>query len=174
MSKGMKVFLVIGLSCFALQFNVNAQKGKNKAADCVTYSENISQTLPVFPKTGTKAVEQKKEPIAPIVLADDLTQVDSVGDLLKKYYSNKTKTRGWRIQIWDGQNHVDMNHEITRYKENFSDYKVAIHDEYDKTVFRVRLGDYSDRLEAFRYLQVIKKEFPNALLVPDQIDISKL
>lgn len=170
----MKVFLVIGLSCFAFQFSLNAQKGKNKGQDCVTYSENISETLPVFPKAGVKVAEQKQEVIAPLVLADDLAQIDSVGDLLKKYYSNKTKTRGWRIQIWDGQNHVNMNQEINRYKEYFSDYNIAIHDEYDKTVFRVRLGDYSDRLEAFRYLQVIKKEFPNALLVPDQIDISKL
>ena len=105
---------------------------------------------------------------------DDTESIDSVTEVLKKYYSNKTKAKGWRIQIWDGQTHTDMKEIISSYNNTFRDLDLILHDDYDKTLFRVRIGDFTDRLEAFRYLQVIKKEFPNALLVPDQVELSKI
>jgi hypothetical protein len=154
---------------------LNAQKKKSKTSDeDQAYTENLEKDLPTFSKPDFKKQEVLTAKDEKINLKGDSLKIDSVDKVLKDYYSNKTKTKGWRIQIWDGANHLDLKNEITKYKQSFPTLGLAIHDEYDKTLFRLRIGDFTDRLEAYRFLQKIKKEFPNALLVPDEVDLSKI
>lgn len=180
MNKSLSLLII---SALALGLNIQSFSQKNKGKkdnEAPSYTEDLTSTLPVYnafvapnlvikPSVkvdSLKTVKTKK--------TDDSQSVDSVTEVLKKYYSNKTKAKGWRIQIWDGQTHTDMKSVITNYENAYSDLDLILHDEYDKTLFRVRIGDFTDRLEAFRYLQIIKKEFPNALLVPDQVELSKI
>ncbi len=153
---------------------LTAQKGKTKnEADSPTYTEDLALILPsIDSNSSPKNTESSTDLL--VNLKDDKASVDSVSEKLVKYYSTKTKAKGWRVQIWDGQNHIEMNNAMAKYKETYLFLGLAVHDEYDKTLFRVKIGDFTDRLEAFRCLQEIKKQFPNALLVPDQVDLSKI
>jgi hypothetical protein len=167
----MKKFLV--LVCLISFSNVFAQK-KGKKGDCPTYTEDIRQTLVFKDKPNLKTQNNTQiETKTKLSIKDDSAGVDSVDKVLKTYYSNKSKAKGWRIQIWDGTNHVELNQEMAKYKSLFSSLGLPVHDEYDKTMFRLRIGDFTNRLEAYKMLQKIKKEFPNALLVPDEVDLSK-
>jgi hypothetical protein len=161
------------LACLAITPSVIAQKKNKKQAECPTYTEDLRSGL-VYKERPDYEKEEDKGSKTFLAIKDDSASIDSVDQVLKQYYGNKTKAKGWRIQIWDGSNHLQMNEEISKYKASLSNLGLIVHDEYDKTMFRLRVGDFTYRLDAFRALQAVKKYFPNALLVPDEVDLSKI
>lgn len=175
-----QVFKITVLSLFVLlssqlgmaQKNKKGRKGKK---NCPTYTEDVRTSLPQYEMPNFDAdTSGLGGSLEVVVLKDDSLKADSVQRVLKRYFKDKTKTAGWRIQVWTGQSERNMNGVTARYREAYEDLDLYVHEDWDETFFRVKIGDFTDRLEAYKALMKIKEEFLTALLVPDQVDLDKI
>mgnify|MGYP006189376199 CR=1 FL=1 len=90
--------------------------------------------------------------------------------LVEKYNENKTYT-GYRIQIYSGKEREAAN----KIREEFLKTRpeVAAHLIYQQPNFKLRVGDFTNRLEALRFFENIKGSFPSAFVIKDEIKINK-
>ncbi|MGL4596946.1 MAG: SPOR domain-containing protein [Bacteroidia bacterium] len=85
----------------------------------------------------------------------------------------KGKTKGYRVQIYFG---VD-NAKAKEVKSKFlSSYGTDAHGYvvYDLPNFKVRVGDFRTRMEAYRFLKKIKADFPSAFIVESEIELEDI
>ncbi len=101
--------------------------------------------------------------------------VDSLLELHLKYNKLNKKMDGFRIQIYfeSGNNSKTQAIEIRdEFNETFPDIRAYI--SFKEPYYRVRIGDYRTRLEADGILKSIRREYPNAFVIKDQINFPKL
>ncbi len=100
-------------------------------------------------------------------------QSPAVKKLVEKHIvinENYPKSQGYRVQILSisGVNSRDRaNLMKAEFLSKFPDADVYI--VYHTPSYKVRLGDFRTKLDALRYLQSIKKEYPFAFIVVDKI-----
>ncbi|MEQ8625155.1 MAG: SPOR domain-containing protein [Vicingaceae bacterium] len=92
-------------------------------------------------------------------------------DVLVKNYSEEKKFTGYRIQLFAGNSKV----EAVKVKSDFiskfeNNYPEVI---YQVPNFKVRVGNFRDRLEATKMLEIYKAEYPYAFIVQDNIEFKK-
>ncbi len=79
--------------------------------------------------------------------------------------------QGYRVQVYSGQN----KGELKGVKEKI--YDVLINSEvyvtYKQPDYKIKVGDYMSRVEAFEAQGLLRRYFPDALIVPDIINIAK-
>lgn len=104
-------------------------------------------------------------------------EIDSLADKLGEYrYVN-----GWRVQVYSGTD-FNKSTEYTQKAAQILNEKLEkknvpdIYNKLEKPVFRVKIGDFMKKLDAFRILVLLREEegFEDALLVPDQIELEKI
>lgn len=82
---------------------------------------------------------------------------------------------GWRIQIYNSSGRVardEANDERTRFLNKYSDLKAYLI--YQPPYFKIRVGDYRSRQEAYKMYKQIVKQFPVSYIVPDNINLPDL
>lgn len=106
----------------------------------------------------------------------DSLQKDVSGDprlqqLVKKHSEvrQKVKRRGYRIQIYFGADKAKAKEVKTRFLGRYPE-KVRAYEVYEVPNFKIRVGDFRTRLEAYRFLKEIKAEFPTAFIVESEIE----
>jgi len=92
----------------------------------------------------------------------------------KKIIVNEThpKVSGYRIQVFSvsGVNSKDkINKEKAEYMLN--NKSAIIYIVYQSPYFKLRIGDYRSKLQAYFYLQEIIKDYPFAFIVKDEVNI---
>lgn len=79
------------------------------------------------------------------------------------------KAKGYRVQIYFGADKTKANEQkakfLGRYPNDINAYEV-----YEVPNFKVRVGDFRTRLEAYRFLKKIRAEFPSAFIVESEIE----
>ncbi len=85
-------------------------------------------------------------------------------------WSKVDKVDGYRIQIMA----VSGTNSRSRAESTCGAFKssfpgVSAYITYSEPYFKVRVGNYTTRLEAYKDLQRIQLTFPNAYIVPDQV-----
>lgn len=95
------------------------------------------------------------------------TKLDSVILKNKKF----KYAQGYRILVHSGTS----SEEVVKIKDQLSTLVPLqpIYSVYKQPTFRIKLGDYADRVEAVSILYQISKDFPNAIVVQDQIMVLK-
>ncbi|MBA3901900.1 MAG: SPOR domain-containing protein [Bacteroidetes bacterium] len=98
-----------------------------------------------------------------------------IDKLIQKHISlneSKPVIDGYRIQIFfaSGTNSRKM---ATDTKANFmAKYpEIIAHVKHEQPNFKVRVGDFRNKLEATRVLNEIKRDFPGAFIVMDEINL---
>ncbi|MFT6165420.1 MAG: hypothetical protein ACJAV5_000331 [Vicingaceae bacterium] len=90
-------------------------------------------------------------------------------DLLIEDYLENKKYNGYRIQIFSSSNNrldaVKAKSEFLRDFPNTKSYLV-----YQAPNYKVRVGDFLDRLEANKQLLLIQESFPNAFLIKGEVE----
>lgn len=90
-------------------------------------------------------------------------------DLLIEDYTKNKKVSGYRIQIFASSNNrweaVKARSEFLKKYPEEKSYLI-----YQAPNYKVRIGDYIERLEAYESLELIKIDFPSAFIVVDEID----
>lgn len=103
-----------------------------------------------------------------------VNQDSRVEKLMKKqrdvYATNSTMT-GYRVQIF-----MEIGNEAIRHaesmKKSFTDAfpELPIYLTYDQPYYRLRVGDFRNRVEAEKYLRLIKPKFSLAFVTADIIN----
>ena len=84
---------------------------------------------------------------------------------------------GYRILIYSGRNPREADEVIEKYDE-FSRFNEEIEPkatrDYEQPNYKVRVGNFFTRIEAFYFLNKIKEEFPNAIVTPATVELDKI
>lgn len=100
----------------------------------------------------------------------------AIRQLFDRYVSNNKSSEmvtGYRIQLIATTDRIKMENEMERFVESYPEFAVDwIH---SKPYYKLRVGAYATKLEAFPSLYKIKKDFPGAYLAKDNaINIKEL
>ena len=77
------------------------------------------------------------------------------------------KVKGYRVQIHFGSNREVAKDIKSKFMQKYSD--VGAYEEYDMPNFKIRVGDFRSRLDAFRFLKQLGSDFPSAFIVQDDV-----
>lgn len=93
----------------------------------------------------------------------------NLGVLIQKYNSTRIDL-GFRVQIHSGLNRVDAlksQNEILKLYPDISSYVI-----YQQPNFKVRVGDFENRLTVGRFYEEMKEVFPSAFIIADEIEVA--
>ncbi len=94
--------------------------------------------------------------------------------LLSKHEEINThgKEKGYRVQIYFGGDKTKANEFKARFLGRYSSEVIA-YEVYDVPNFKIRVGDFRTKMDAYRFLKKIKSEFPSAFIVESEIEYPK-
>ncbi|CAN5334879.1 hypothetical protein BH09BAC5_BH09BAC5_27460 [soil metagenome] len=83
--------------------------------------------------------------------------------------NSQVNGQGYRVQIYFGGDKTKANEMkakfLGRYSSNINAYEI-----YDVPNFKIRVGDFRTKMDAYRFLKKIKSEFPSAFIVESEIE----
>jgi hypothetical protein len=157
----MRIFLF--LSALALSFSAFSQRNKE-------ITEDLASIRPRFTNEATAPIHntamQVTQVVNPVLTVNK--QVDAVLDSIDRLNALRRYVSGYTIQIYSGQNREDANNAKKKLND-VVDMKADL--QYVQPKFRVKVGGYFTALEAQKDLTFLKRFFPNAILVPETIQI---
>ncbi len=90
-----------------------------------------------------------------------VTEEQGIKDL---YANSKENLEGYRIQVFTGN--TSEREEAQSIKEFVeSNYEVNAYVEYEAPLFKVRVGDFVDKLEAIALKHELGKHYPNTYII---------
>lgn len=131
--------------------------------------ENVeSSTNDIFSK-----LQQEEQGQGSVMIFQDMRVNELVYNHVEQ--NKRRGISGYRIRIYAnlGSNARSQSQETkAKFYELFPD--IAIHREYVSPYYRVLVGDYRSKVDALKDFNQIKKYFPSAFIVPDEIDYPEL
>ncbi len=161
---GFVMSIILLSSCAAM-----SQKHKSNV---VSYYEDLSLVRPQFinPDTLDSKSGKVKTPTVMPPFQSDVSKplnarIDSLATINKAY----STMQGYRILVYTGASSDDAQ----RNRQSVYNYNsdLNVYTQYKQPSFRVKVGDFTNRVEAHYILNDLKQSFPNAMIVPDQINL---
>lgn len=81
--------------------------------------------------------------------------------------ATRVSKRGFRVQIYSGNNRNEAYAVQNRFKNQFSDIDSYIN--YDEPNYRVKVGDFTSRSEANNFMQVLRSQYSNVFVFQEDI-----
>jgi hypothetical protein len=106
--------------------------------------------------------------------ASDLIAVDAMLSRLASKNSELKSLPGYRIQLYTGSDSDKANDVKNKASYILSRHGLRAESVYEQPLFKIKAGYFISQLEAQRQLVAIKNDFPEAILVPDKINLSVL
>lgn len=183
-------YILLTLAASIIASSCVAQKSKTKEKE--DYSENLSKVLPLYSYNLDSLLvgdtsNSKEEVLITHYAIND--QIEPLLDSITTLNKNIKYIRGYRVLVFSGNTQEDALEvrkailEIFEKQENkeFKDCKVDFI--YHQPMFRIKVGEYSKRLDAVRMAEFLKNQkfdfgeeskiTVNPLVVPDNIEIRK-
>jgi hypothetical protein len=94
---------------------------------------------------------------------------------IKKFLENpnkETEIPGYRIQIYIGADRAEANKIKNEFGQSHPDEEAYVH--YDSPNFKVRAGNFRNKIEAQKLLHELKEKYDGAFIVPDKIRFPRL
>lgn len=151
---------------------------------CVTVLSSICVQAQAYVDTDSVKISTTEDyityltKIVPYQGIVTIKQSADISELMqKRILSNiqaENKIVGWRVQVYNssGQNSrkeaQDMRQKFTSNFPNIATYQI-----YQAPFFKIRVGDFRTREEAFMLYKQIQHMFPAAYLVKDKIQLPK-
>lgn len=157
------------LVIFAIMIGCKAAAPTTQSSNI--YSEDLSVLRPDISESAPETDTLKKEifeSYAPLSghIKDELDSISKIS--LEKNRQGKL-VDGFVIQVYSGNDRDEANNIRDEMYQNFSELKPRV--SYHQPSFRVKAGQFTDRLEANRICAQVQKEFPRALLVPERFKV---
>ena len=89
-------------------------------------------------------------------------------------HNDSTEIKGYRIQIYFGNNRTEAEKIERKFKNLFPDYKNETYLRYYQPYWRVRIGNYYRKIDAQNLLHQLTEEFENVLLIKDEIELPEI
>ena len=118
------------------------------------------------PATGTR-------PEQPILVDTDLSVTQELNNLLDEVAEKNKYVRtipGYTILVFSGPNREKAEQEKRRVYLVVPEARPEM--KFVAPTWKVQVGQYVERLEAQKIYSLLKKEFPNAIIIPDRIQIN--
>jgi hypothetical protein len=82
----------------------------------------------------------------------------------------KGQANGYRVQIYFGTDKAKAKEVKSRFLASYSSEAHA-YEIYEVPNFKVRVGDFRSRMEAYRFLKKIRADFPASFIVNTRIEL---
>ncbi len=82
------------------------------------------------------------------------------------------KVKGYRVQIHFGSDRDKANEIKLRFMQKYNN--TAAYEPYEQPNFKVRVGDFRTRIEAYKFLKEITVDFPSSFIVQDEIELKEI
>ncbi len=98
-------------------------------------------------------------------------RLDAILDTISMRNKSMKFTNGFRIQIYVGNDRKSADdakiYTYQKYPEIFPYLS------YQQPIYKVKIGDFLNRMDAERYYSDIKDLYPSAMILPDRVEIKK-
>lgn len=133
-----------------------------------SYSEDLSIHRPSMEATIAKGDNEQQVINKPYIpLAGHIRyQLDSISRFASEQNKVGKYVDGFVIQLYSGNNRELANQTRAKMNSYFPELEPKV--SYHQPNFRVKAGKFTDRLKANRIHQLVKEEFPKAILIPDR------
>lgn len=134
------------------------------------YKEDLSSLRPDL-KTEVESPKEEE----PKIMASDLPQghlkaeLDSINEIIIARNREQQYVDGFTIQIYTGNDREAATAAMQLASVIRPELDAQI--EYHQPSYKVKAGQYLDRLKAHEVFESLKEEFPLALLIPERIRI---
>lgn len=95
--------------------------------------------------------------------------IDNVMNLFIQKNQSIENLPGYRIQIYNGNSRDKMNEIQQKFKKSYPDVETYLI--YQAPYFKLRAGDFTEMIEANKFLMTIRKEYPSAFMVTEEIKL---
>jgi hypothetical protein len=164
-SNGLLLLLFFAvISCTTAKSQSRDKKNKE-------YEEDISSIRPKY-DSAQKAKEGEAQPKVDlaVVPANDITKrLNTRLDSLEKMSSGVKNSNGFRILVYSGRSSKEVQEAKTKVYQNLP--QTSIYIDFKSPNQRVKVGDCLDRIEAYSLYGKLKKHFPNAVIIPDNVTV---
>lgn len=127
-------------------------------------SESNSQS------NASQPVEDSKTPLSDMPLHVN-KKLDAILDTISMRNKSIKFTNGFRIQIYVGNDRKAADdakiYTYQKYPEIFPYLS------YQQPIYKVKIGDFLNRMDAERYYADLKDLYPSAMILPDKVEIKK-
>ena len=148
----------------------------SKKNDAVV-NEDLSQYRPKYKSSvepeiisteGNKTMPSSTVTDAPLHVNKRL---DAILDTIAMHNKSIKFTNGFRIQIYVGSDRKSADdakiYTYQKYPEIFPYLS------FQQPIYKVKIGDFLNRMDAERYFSDIKDLYPSAMILPDRVEIKK-
>ncbi len=167
-NKGLGLLLLVFLSCARTPGTTSKSEATAKAEDLSAYRPKFP-VPPAETATNTQTATEATVTVMPANHVNNrvLALLDTVAN------ANKTikYAQGYRILVYTGTERkvaMDIRRAVIDRIPEERDYL-----QYRQPTFRLKVGDYLNRIEAQQVLSRIKDISPNALIISDQINVNR-
>ena len=151
---------------------------KNEKANQDEEQENLSLYRPKFKlanELNIKSPEIKLFKSSNTTISDAPLHVnrrlDAILDTIAIRNKSMKFTNGFRIQIYVGNDRKSADdakiYTYQKYPEIFPYLS------YQQPIYKVKIGDFLNRMDAERYYSDVKDLYPSAMILPDRVEIKK-
>lgn len=142
------------------------------------YEEDLSLYRPKFKsahESGTQSSNLQPVQASKTIFSDAPLHVnrklDAILDTIAMRNKSVKFTNGFRIQIYVGNDRKSADdakiYTYQKYPEIFPYLS------YQQPIYKVKIGDFLNRMDAERYYSDIKDLYPSAMILPDKVEIKK-
>jgi hypothetical protein len=135
-----------------------------------TYQEDLKVWRPEMPTIDTAVATYAYNQLMPLQFAGSIkSELDSINAMMTRANARPRNVNGYTIQIYSGTNREEGNKHLMNFRVKFPDIEVEMI--YFQPDFKVKAGKFQDKLQAYEAHERVRVEFPQSLLIPEQITL---
>ncbi|MCB0502291.1 MAG: SPOR domain-containing protein [Bacteroidetes bacterium] len=96
-------------------------------------------------------------------------KIDQLLELYSRHHNSFEEKPGYRIQILASTNREKAYDTESDFKMNYGQYKTYL--TFKSPYFKLRVCDFTDKLEAYRFLQKVQDKYPGSFLVEENVKL---
>jgi hypothetical protein len=143
---------------------------KTKGTQPSSYSEDLSSLREKYerPEVAKPTEADAKSPfVNPVRHSENELRI--IMDSLASRNKQRGFVEGHSVQVYSGASRNQATEIRTKIMEIFGDLNPEIR--YEQPNYKVKVGFFAERIEAYPTYSKLKKEFPGALLVPERLNV---
>jgi hypothetical protein len=150
---------------------------ENKNIEKITeYSEDLSVFRPKYEAAESVIAKKIEVPKSTpnnstTVLKNENEAVEVILVHLKETNKKLAEGKGYRIQVFSGNNKTDFEGAKNYLYRNFSE--LELYESYSQPTYKIKVGDFVSMDEAVRYQTDLKAKFSTVRIISDKINIKK-
>jgi hypothetical protein len=176
----MKYLLILGVFLNVLsgcKRNLTPTKSSVEDEQRYNYEEDLSLVRPKYePRPAEKSIAEPITPPTKNYLPQDEpphinARVESVIDRIAVKNKAKTSERGYRIQIFSGNNRGEYEQARGYILQYFPSLETYV--SYSQPTYKLKVGDFISKADAESYLSSLQSRFIAAKIIYDNVNYQK-